>query len=71
MKLRDEIHRSIDVLDNHALVAVYEQVQLLLKAKPDVPDATSAPSLDEVLKLTRSDLGDWATEIVEAREDRL
>lgn len=71
MKLKEQIHRSIDALDNHSLVLIYEHVQSLLPAKPDKNDPEATASLEEVLHLTRSAHGEWSDDVAAHREDRL
>ncbi|MBI2431957.1 MAG: hypothetical protein HYV26_03720 [Candidatus Hydrogenedentes bacterium] len=71
MKLREEIHRSIDALDSQSLVVVHEQLQLLLKSRSDQPTSLPASSLEEVLVLTRCDPGDWSADVIAERSDRL
>jgi hypothetical protein len=72
MTLREQVHHSIDALDNQALVLVYEQLKLLNPPSPTVEKSSSnVPTLEEVLALTASDKGDWASDIIAAREDRV
>jgi len=70
MRLKEQIHRSIDALDNHSLTLIYEQIQALQRAQADSGQVSSVPSLDEVLELTRCSEGDWSNDVIAEREER-
>jgi len=69
MDLREEVHRSIDKLNMRELEAVYDHVQVILHH--GAREGYSAPSLEELHALSKTDWGSWADEIVAEREDRL
>lgn len=71
MKLKEQIHRSIDKLDNYSLTLIYEQVQVLQRAQVDSNKPSSAPSLEKVLELTSGSPGAWSDDVIAEREERL
>ena len=71
MKLKEEIHRSIDTLDNYSLSVLYEQVQMLQRAQADTDKPSTAPSLEEVLDLTSCSPGEWSDDVIADREERI
>ena len=71
MTLREEIHQSIDELDNGALAVIREQIKLLKIAPPPPPETKRVPTIQEVLEMTASDKSSWSDDIIAAREDRV
>lgn len=71
MTLKEQIHRSIDTLDNHSLTLIYEQIQVLQKSHAESNKTSSAPSLEAVLKLTSRDPSEWSDDIIAERAERL
>ena len=71
MKLNEQIHHSIETLDNESLSLIYEQVRALQKKQSARNVPPSAPSLEEVLELTSSIPGDCSDDVCAEREERL
>lgn len=71
MTLREQVHRSIDQLDDEALALVFEQLQALKRETGLDEEKTSVPSLEEVLEMTASDTSSWSDELIAEREDRI
>ncbi len=71
MKLREQIRRSIDDLDNHALTLLYEHIQMLQQTKQEQAESAAVPSIEEVLELTNSMDGSWSDDVIAERSDRL
>lgn len=70
MKLREEIHRSIDNLDDRSLQLAFCYVQeLLVASTPAAPPAT-VPSLEAVVRLTSASQTTWADDVIASREER-
>jgi len=71
MKLREQIRRSIDALDNYSLTVLYEQIHMLQQTKQDQTEPSAAPSVEEVLELTSSLRGSWSDDVIAERSERL
>lgn len=71
MTLREEVHQSIDELDNYALAVIRDQIKLLKIASPTSHVAKRVPTIQEVLQMTASDTSNWSDDIIAAREDRV
>ena len=71
MKLREQIRRSIDGLDNYSLTLLYEQIQMLQQTKQDQAEPSAVPSIEEVLELTSSLRGSWSDDVIAERCERL
>lgn len=71
MQLREEIHRTVDTLDNRGLALAYEFLRGLSNGQP----APGLPprrhrTLNEIHALTAADKGNWAELIEQEREER-
>ena len=71
MKLREEIRRSIEALDNDSLSLLYEQIQMLEQRKQGRDEPCAAPPIEEVLELTSSLGGSWSDDVIAERCERL
>ena len=71
MKLKEQIRRSIEALDNDSLALLYEQIQMLQQKRQGQDKSSAVPSIEEVLELTRSSHGSWSDDVVVERCDRL
>ena len=71
MKLREEVHRSVDELDGRALAAIYEQIQLFQRVQKRTDLQSNALSRAKLLEMTASDTSSWSDAVIEDREDRL
>jgi len=70
MKLREEIRRSIDGLDNQSLRLLYEQIQMIQQTKHGQDESSAVPSIEEVLELTSSSRGPWSDDVIAERRER-
>jgi len=71
MKLREQIRLSIEALDNNSLTLLYEQIQMLQQRNRECDAFSAAPSIEEVLELTRSSCGSWSDDVIAERCERL
>ena len=71
MTLREEVHQSIDELDNDALAVIRDQIRLLKIVPPPLSVERRVPTIQEVLEMTASDKSSWSDDIIAAREDRV
>ena len=71
MKLREEVHRSIDELDGRASAAIYEQIQLFQRGQERDDLQSNVLSRERLLEMTASDTSSWSDAVIEDREDRL
>jgi len=71
VKLKEQIRRSIEGLDNHSLILVYEQIQALLQTKHASDGPSAVPTIEEVLELTSSSDGSWSDDLIAERSERL
>jgi hypothetical protein len=72
MNLREQVHQSVDSLDNRSLALVYDHIQSLLKVGHGTETSQgSVPTLEEVLELTSSSPGEWSDDVSDNRDDRL
>lgn len=71
MKLREQIRRSIDGLDNQSLTLLYEQIQMIQQTKHGQDGPSAAPSIQDVLELTSSSRGPWSDDVIAERRERL
>ena len=69
MRLKEEVIRSLDNLDNISLTLVYEQRHLLQKAESPIDERTSALPIEEVLEMTNTSHGSWGDDIIAERGD--
>jgi len=70
MKLREQIRRSIEALDNDSLTLLYEQIQRLQQRKQSRDESCAAPSIEDVLELTSSLGGSWSDDVIAERCER-
>lgn len=70
MKLKEQIRRSIDGLDNCSLTLLYEQIRVLQRTKHGDDGPSAVPSIEEVLELTNSSPGCWSDDVIAERAER-
>jgi len=71
MKLRDEIHRLVDTLDDRDLAHLHDFVQALRKLKQPDESRNTVLTIEEIQTLTASSTGNWSDDVSAGREDRV